>query len=199
MNVGHVIVTSDLLKVSPDTTLDEAYSRMQKADALGLAVMEGDECVGVVSRRDIGVHALSPGGKAGVTAREAMQTPPALDYDDPIERAIDRLVDDTGLVLPVTRFGEFAGLVTWNQVGHFVREVMQLDTRSPRIHLAVINAPGQLARVLNVLAKARVNVLSVLLSEPKVTDLTHVVLKIEEGATEAASHALHTAGFTLLD
>ncbi len=199
MNVGHVIATSEILRVLPSTTLEEAYKRMREADSLGLAVMDGSALVGVLSRRDIGMRALTKEGTAGLTARDVMRDLKPLDYDEPIETALDRLVGDTGLVLPVNHFGQFAGLVTWAEVGHFVREVMQLDARSPRVHLALVNAPGQLARVLNVLARERVNVLSVLLSEPKVADLTHVVLKVEEGAGDRAAKALRGAGLTLLD
>jgi|GEM_PF-4638613 len=199
MNVGHVIATSEILRVSPSATLEEAYGRMREADSLGLAVMDGSSLLGVLSRRDIGIRALTKEGTTGLTARDAMRDLTPLDYNEPIETALDRLVDDTGLVLPVNHFGAFAGLVTWAEVGHFVREVMQLDARSPRVHLALVNAPGQLARVLNVLARERVNVLSVLLSEPKVADLTHVVLKVEEGAGDRAAKALRAAGLTLLD
>lgn len=198
MNVGHVMFSSNRSVVPSSMSLHEANSRMDEVAASGLMVKEGEAYKGVVSRWDIALQSLSGKDISKLTVGEVMTQPPVLDWADPIERAVDLLIRNVTRVVPVSQHGHFEGIVTWEQVDQFVKEILSVEGEGTRIHLALMNAPGQLARVLQVLAREKANVLSVIISEPKVTDLSHVVLKVDREHSDKAMRALQDNGFTLL-
>ena len=199
MNVSHVMLTEPKATIGPDETLRRAWGQMDELAVSGLAVLEAGSYAGVISRWEIALQAVAGRDLAEVQVRQAMIQPQPLKPDDPVDHAVEVLMHQRQRVLPVLEHGAYAGLVTWEQVDHFVADILALDGQNPRLHLALMNAPGQLARLLKVLAEAGANVLSLFISNPRVTDLSHVVVKIDPEHAQQASKALHEHGFSVID
>lgn len=199
MNVSHVMLTEPKATIGPDETLRRAWGQMDELAVSGLAVLEAGSYAGVISRWEIALQAVAGRDLTEVEVRQAMIQPQPLKPDDPVDHAVEVLMHQRQRVLPVLERGAYAGLVTWEQVDHFVADILALDGQNPRLHLALMNAPGQLARLLKVLAEAGANVLSLFISNPRVTDLSHVVVKIDPEHAQKAARALHEHGFSVID
>ncbi len=199
VNVSHVMLTQEKATISPEQTLRLAWSRMDDLAVSGLAVVEAGAYAGVISRWEIALQAIAGHDIDQVEVRQAMIQPPPLKPDDPVDHAVEVLMHQRQRVLPVVDHGNYAGLVTWEQVDTFVADILALDSQNPRLHLALMNAPGQLARLLKVLAEAGANVLSLFISNPRVADLSHVVVKIDAAHAKKAVQALHEHGFSVID
>jgi CBS-domain-containing membrane protein len=200
MNVSHVMLTQERATIGPEQTLRLAWSRMDDLSVSGLAVIEAGAYAGVISRWEIALQAIAGQDLDQVEVRQAMIQPQPLKTGDPVDHAVEVLMHQRQRVLPVVDYdNRYAGLVTWEQVDHFVADILALDSQNPRLHLALMNAPGQLARLLRVLAESGANVLSLFISNPRVADLSHVVVKIDAAHAKGAVQALHAHGFSVID
>lgn len=147
------MLTQEKATIGPEQTLRLAWSRMDDLAVSGLAVIEDGSYAGVISRWEIALQAIAGHDLDQVEVRQAMIQPQPLKPDDPVDHAVEVLMHQRQRVLPVVDHGKYAGLVTWEQVDHFVADILALDSQNPRLHLALMNAPGQLARLLKVLAE----------------------------------------------
>lgn len=108
------IMTTDIVTVPLEETLQETVSRML-ANRVGSAIVErGDEPVGIVTETDIlavGSTFERPFDEIPVS-RAASQNLVTTEPDASIEEAVDRLLDHTIKKLPVVDGDELVGIVT---------------------------------------------------------------------------------------
>jgi len=102
--------------VSPDDTLDEAYDLMLSQEIRHLPVVEGTTLVGVISDRDVLLHATMEEGVVTVpqiAVSEAMtRDPVTCDTRASIAQAATLMIENKISCLPVTAVGELIGMVT---------------------------------------------------------------------------------------
>jgi CBS domain-containing protein len=77
------IMTKDVEAIAPDTSLQEAASRMRSLDVGVLPVFEGDRLVGMLTDRDLAIRATAEGkDPKTTTVQEAMTAEVAYCFED---------------------------------------------------------------------------------------------------------------------
>jgi CBS domain-containing protein len=77
------IMTKDVEAIAPDTSLQEAASRMRSLDVGVLPVFEGDRLVGMLTDRDLAIRATAEGkDPKTTTVQEAMTADVAYCFED---------------------------------------------------------------------------------------------------------------------
>lgn len=109
-------MTRNVMYVSPEDTLEEAYELMIGQEIRHLPVVEGTALVGVISDRDVLLHAtmeetdvvLPPMAVSEVMTRD----PLTCDTRTSIAEAATLMVENRISCLPVTAVGELVGMIT---------------------------------------------------------------------------------------
>jgi tRNA nucleotidyltransferase (CCA-adding enzyme) len=106
------IMTSPVRTIRPRTTMDEAGRLLLRYDLDGLVVTEGDEVVGVVSRRDIDQarhHKLSHAPVQGFMSKPVIMISPESPLSE-IQRTMVK--EDIGRLPVIDESGQLVGIVT---------------------------------------------------------------------------------------
>ncbi|MDL2247098.1 IMP dehydrogenase, partial [Methanobrevibacter sp. OttesenSCG-928-K11] len=104
------ITIRDVVTITPDSTIQNVQNIMENESISGLPVMDGDEIIGIISKRDV-----NPVLKTGAekTVKEIM-TSDVVTIEEPItaEEALDIAYENKVERLPVMRDGKLVGIVT---------------------------------------------------------------------------------------
>lgn len=124
---------------------------------------------------------------------------PVLDHGAAVEDAIDRLVEGAPLVVVRDRRQAPYGVISWVEINQYLREITGIsDRNSVRFSLALLDIPGQLARVAEVVGRAGANITALTLSDPKVLNWVHVSLRVDQRHADIARRALNRAGIDII-
>ncbi|MEM1129178.1 MAG: CBS domain-containing protein [Pseudomonadota bacterium] len=106
-SIRQVVKDRSLNAVAPTATICEACAKLNDADVGALAVMDGDQLVGIVSERDVVRRAVGKGMQAEVTmVREIMTEAPAtIDADASLADALQAMLAGRFRHMPVTSDG----------------------------------------------------------------------------------------------
>lgn len=109
-------MTRNVMFLSPDDTLDEAYDLMLTQEIRHLPVVEGTNLVGILSDRDVLLRA-ELGDEAinvpQIPVRDAMTKGPiTCDTRTTVSEAATMLIENHISCLPVTSLGELVGMIT---------------------------------------------------------------------------------------
>jgi CBS domain-containing protein len=89
------LMTSSVVSVTADTTLQEAAEKMRAEDVGVLPVCEGDRLVGIITDRDLTVRGLADGrDPASSTVRETMTTDLVTCYGDEDAAEAERVMQE---------------------------------------------------------------------------------------------------------
>ena len=104
------ITIRDVVTISPDSTISEVQSKMQDELISGLPVVEGDEIIGIISKRDIRPVLKSEPNK---TVKDIM-TSDVVTVEEPIsaEDALNIAYENKVERLPVLNEGKLVGIIT---------------------------------------------------------------------------------------
>lgn len=174
----------------------------------GLMVTDGVKVAGGVSRgqlfRTFADYWMSASG-AGADQilrqpiKDHVQVVPIFPFGTPVEDAIESLVGGALLAIVTDRRNQPYGVISWVEVNQYLREITGMnDKQSVRFSLALVDMPGQLARVAEVVGKAGVNITALTLSDPKVLNWVHVVLRVDREHQDIARGALERAGIDII-
>lgn len=137
------VMTRDVEKASPETTLQDAAQMMRSRDIGSLPVCEGRRVVGVVTDRDIAVRGVAEGRDPGATpVREVMSTAVVSVREDADfaeaeklmhDRQLRRLpvVDDQGELVGYLAMARVARTAGAKQSGRILRGVSEASTPEP--------------------------------------------------------------------
>lgn len=104
------ITIRDVVTITPDSTIQDVQNIMENESISGLPVMEGDEIIGIISKRDIKPVLKSNQEKI---VKDIM-TSDVVTIEEPItpEEALNIAYDNKVERLPVLRNGKLVGIVT---------------------------------------------------------------------------------------
>ncbi|MGK2230068.1 MAG: IMP dehydrogenase [Methanobacteriota archaeon] len=108
------LVTRDVVTASPDDTVDDAVSLMERENVSGLPVVDdGGELVGIVSNRD-----LRPMRRRGEKSVDEIMTRDVVTVGDDFaaEEALELMHENRVERLPVVEGGEVRGIVTMDSI-----------------------------------------------------------------------------------
>jgi CBS domain-containing protein len=121
------IMTRDLVRAEPGTTLVDAAQRMVERRVGAALVFEGETLVGIVTERDV-LRAVARGGAATGSVAEWMTGhPETIEPGDSTEHAAVLMIHGGFRHLPVAVGGDVVGIVS-------IRDLMRvvLDDSAPR-------------------------------------------------------------------
>ncbi|MCL5115792.1 MAG: hypothetical protein M1272_01390 [Firmicutes bacterium] len=192
-------------RVEASLPLTEVLAQLKEHPAL--MVTEGSTIVGGVSRGELFRLFADYWLNDGSPSRDILPNPvkqyarevPVVSHGTPVEEAIDLLVAGAPLVIVKDRRNQPYGLISWVEVNQYLREITGInDQDSVRFSLALLDIPGQLARVAEVVGRAGANITALTVSDPKVLNWVHVVLRVDRSHAEIARMALHRAGIDII-
>ena len=173
-------MTPNPIKVHPESDPLAALGLCKSARIRRLPVVDADDLiVGIVTRNMLEqflAKAPSPGVMKRQHSIEQVMVSPALTVspDYPLEEAARLMVTHKIGSLPVVDDGQLIGIITETDIFKQFVEVLGGQTRATRVTVEVADTPGELAKVINVIAALRGNICSVVLT-PGVEPLTRSV------------------------
>ena len=104
----------DVVTITPDSTILDVQSKMQDELISGLPVVDGDEIIGIISKRDIRPVLKSEPNK---TVKDIM-TSDVVTVEEPItaEEALNIAYENKVERLPVLHDGKLVGIITINDI-----------------------------------------------------------------------------------
>ena len=195
------IMRTPVTVVPVEATIGEADQLLHARGFRHLPVVDRGRLVGVLTDRDIRFatsslcHEPLSGGDP-VTL--AMSSPPlTADPLDPVEDAARIMREHKIGCLPVLDGGELVGMLTGMDLLDALMILTGVTKASSRLEVALLDRPGELARLTAFLAERRVNIHSILTyHNPDATVRT--VLRVASNQIRLLAEELRMATFTVL-
>jgi len=207
MYIGRIMHT-DLVTVSPEATLEDARTILEKKKIEHLLVVnDKGKLIGILSDRDLKQHCASPATSLSthelnyllskllvkMIMIKAVVTVPA---DTTIERAAYIMQQHNISALPVMENDELAGIITSTDVMGVLLEAIGMSDDSMRLAVFVKNAIGVLAEVSAILRDEKVNIQSLLTwPEKGHPGVSQLVMRVAAQDGLRAMNALQAKGF----
>ncbi|HPU44137.1 MAG TPA: CBS and ACT domain-containing protein, partial [Dictyoglomaceae bacterium] len=183
-------MTKDPISVSPDTSILEAWKMMQNSQVRRLLVMDKGKLVGIVTERDL--RSVSPSRATSLSifeinylleklkVKDAMTSNPIIvDADAPIEEAALIMKNNKVSALPVIEDGKVVGIITESDIFRAFIEMLGEGKRGLRYMLRIKNTPGEIAKVVNLMAEKGINIMSMATFPAESEDYGFLVLRLE--------------------
>jgi acetoin utilization protein AcuB len=207
MYIGRIMHT-DLVTVSPETTLVDARDILEKKDIDHLLVVNAKgKLVGILSDRDLKQNWASPATSLSthelnyllqkVLVKMIMiKTVVTVPVDTTIERAAYIMQQHNISALPVMENDNLVGIITSTDVMGVLLDAIGISDDSMRLGVFVKDSPGVLADVAAILRDEKVNIQSLLSwPEKKHAGVTQLVMRVAAADGVRAINALQDKGF----
>ena len=209
MYIGSIMRT-DLITVSPKTSLVEAKELLDQNHINHLLVVKNEKLVGVVSDRDLKQNWASPA--TTLSAHELayllqkltvgmimVKTVVTATPDITIERAAYIMQVNDISSLPITTNGKLVGIVTSTDVMGVLLDAIGMSDQSSRLSVFVDDQVGRLAQVTAALSEMKINIQSFFCYPvPGDTGIVQVVIRVDKNNGEDAKKALEGKGFKVM-
>lgn len=137
---AQALVIRDVITISPESTIREAWQIMESEEISGIPVVEDGKLVGIVSRRDI--RALQK-NQMDLKVRDVMTSDLVICSEDTsIEEALNLMHEHKVERLPVVKDGKLVGIITLQDI--LQREKYPNAVRDEKDRLRVAAAVGPL-------------------------------------------------------
>ncbi|MEL6204102.1 MAG: CBS domain-containing protein [Pseudomonadota bacterium] len=112
--VGEVVAGRELATVQPSDTVEAACKVLATADVGALAVVEGDQLVGVISERDVIQRAICRGRPTADTAVSDVMTPDpkVIGRGASLSEALTQMIEGRFRHLPVVEAGAVTAMLS---------------------------------------------------------------------------------------
>ncbi|MBP1610242.1 MAG: domain containing protein [Acidobacteria bacterium] len=195
------IMTSPVVVISPDISLQDAYQIMQDKGIRHLPVLDGEKLVGVITDRDLrlATSALAripfpPGAKvSAVMCRSPFTADPA----DPVEDAARTMREKKIGCLPVTDNDRLVGIITGLDLLDALVRMTGADKPSGRLEVRLADRPGELARLASFISHRHLNIHSIL-TYPEGAENIRAVLRVGSIEVRLLAHDLRRDEFDVL-
>lgn len=207
MYIGRIMHT-DLVTVSPETTLVDAKDVLEKKNIEHLLVVnEKGKLVGILSDRDLKQNWASPATSLSthelnyllqkVLVKMIMvKTVVTVPVDTTIERAAFVMQQHNISALPVMENDELVGIITSTDVMSVLLNAIGLADDSVRLGVFVKDSIGVLAEVSAIMRDEKINIQSLLSwPEKKHPGVTQLVMRVAAQDGVKAINALKEKGF----
>jgi len=211
MYIGRIMHT-DLITVSPDTSLVEATKIIEdkKIDHL-LVVDKKNKLVGIVSDRDLKQYWASPATSLSthelnyllqkvVVEMVMVKTVVTVPTSTTIERAALIMQQHRISSLAVMEEDKLAGIIESSDVMKVLLRAIGISDDSVRLGVFVKDSIGQLAKVSETLRSSGINILSLICwPEMEYEDVTQLVIRVAVADENGAMDALKANGFMVIN
>ncbi len=210
MYVGRIMHT-DLVTVSPSTSLEDANILIKKKKIDHLLVVNDDgKLVGILSDRDVKQYWASPATTLSnhelnyllqqvLVEMVMIKAVITISPNTTIERAALLMQEHDINGLPVMEDEELVGIITSTDVMEVLLRAIGISDESVRIGVMVRDSIGTLAKVAEILSKESINIQSLLCwPEKDFSDIFQLVMRIPKGDGQKAIDALHANGYKVI-
>lgn len=207
MYIGRIMHT-DLVTVSPETTLVDAKDVLEKKNIDHLLIVnEKGKLIGILSDRDLKQNWASPATSLSthelnyllqkVLVKMIMvKTVVTVPVDTTIERAAFVMQQHNISALPVMENDELVGIITSTDVMSVLLNAIGLADDSVRLGVFVKDSIGVLAEVSAIMRDEKINIQSLLSwPEKKHPGVTQLVMRVAAQDGVKAINALKEKGF----
>jgi len=211
MYIGRIMHT-DLITVSPDTSLVDAKQLIEEKQINHLLVVDDKKkLVGLVSDRDLKQYWASPATSLSthelnyllqkvVVSMIMVKTVVTVPTSTTVERAALVLQQHNISSLPVMENDQLAGIITATDVIDVLLQAIGISDNSVRLGVFVKDSIGKLAEVSETLRDSGVNILSLICwPEKDYDDVTQLVIRIGSVDEQKAMTALKDQGFKVIN
>lgn len=209
MYIGRIMHT-DLITVSPQTTLVEAKELLEEKQIDHLLVVnDKKKLVGIVSDRDLKKYWASPATSLSthelnyllqkvLVSMIMIKTVVTVPTSTTIERAALVMQQHRISALPVMEEGELAGIITSTDVMGVLLQAIGISDDSVRLSIYVRDSIGKLAEVTECLRDGGINIQSLFCwPETNHPGITQMVIRVTSQDSKKAIAALSAKGFVV--
>jgi acetoin utilization protein AcuB len=211
MKVKHWM-TKDPITVSPDTLAVEAQKIMKENKIRRLPVVDKGKLVGMVTFRNL-IEA-APSSATSLSIHELNYLIMKIKVKDlmkknvitvsPEDTVIDAIVRGVekgiGGFPVVDDQGRLVGIVTETQIARAMIQLFGTDAKNEIISLENVDLqPGTFGRIVTLVEKLGINIISMFSLPRRTTDLLRVYIRIKSGTREEALAELKKAGYEIAD
>ncbi len=198
-------MTTDIITLTPDTTVLRAMSIIQQKGIRHLPVVDGKKVVGMVTNLDIQRVSASDASTLSVyelnylldkikVSQFMTKKVFTVDPDEPIEAAAKLIYDHKIGSLPVVKNGELVGLLTSMDILETFIEVLGINEPSVRIQLELENRTGSVADAAKIFKDLGLYLVSAV-TLPKTEGLTRsTVFRVQPTDVKKLKEQLLAAG-----
>jgi acetoin utilization protein AcuB len=187
--------------ISVGATLGEADQLLHTRGFRHLPVVDQGRLVGILTDRDIrfATSSLCAAPRSGSDSVSLAMSSPPLTADplDPVEDAARIMRLNKIGCLPVLDGGELVGMLTGMDLLDALMILTGVTKASSRLEVALMDRPGELARLTAFLAERHVNIHSIL-TYPTPETTVRTVLRVDSNQIRPLAEELRVAAFTVL-
>lgn len=189
MLVGEHMTTA-VVSVPPDATVEHARALMQQRDIRHLPVVERGRLIGIVARSDLHWPAAAQPPRDLVVADVMSEHVIAVTPRTTIENAASLMLANKIGALPVVDEEEhLVGILTESDILSVFLDVMGVDSGARRIEIRLPDRPGELAPAVRKIGELGVNIVSVV-SAREQNGYRSLVLRLATDDLEPVLNAL---------
>jgi acetoin utilization protein AcuB len=206
------IMSTNVVVIDEKTSIHDARKIMQAHKIRRLPVMRKDKLVGLITERmlleaspsratSLSIHELHY-LLANMTVNEIMvKNPSTVSPDMPVEDAL-QLGREMGYgAFPVVGDGRLVGVVTESDIVRIMTRVLGAREKGARIDLTGSKEFGNMQKIMEILDRHKVVLLSMMTLPPKENDNGNwsLFLRLKTDNAEPIAEELRDSGFTVLD
>ena len=201
---NHMLRRTELVTLDLEDDIKTALDKIQEGDFMSLPVLDGNEFKGYLMKEAIFRRFFE---YDFVDKEEFLKNTKVKDLyntnyksikeDDYIENASYLLKEWRTPFLPVFDSNDnFTGILTHNSIFNAFSEIFGLD-KGTRIVVDMLDIPGQLARLTEVIRKERVNIINFAAVDAKVLDVYRVIIRVDTKDVIGLIEKIEKAGFKI--
>ena len=171
------ITISDVITINPDSSVSEVQKVMDDMSISGLPVVEGDDIIGIISRRD--VKPIIKSGQDKLVKDIMTSDVVTIDESISAEEALDIAYENKVERLPVLSDNKLVGIVTIRDILNHKKHANAARDKEGRLLVAAATGPFDLERAI-ALDKAGADIISIDCAHAHNMDVVKFIKTIKE-------------------
>lgn len=197
----------DVITISPDESLSDAFALMKENKIRRLPVVENGQLVGIVAYSDLLKASPSEATTLSIweinyvlsklKIRDIMKTSViTVDASDAIEKAALLMRKNDIGALPVLENGQLVGIITESDIFDAFIDVMGFGKPCARLTVEIENRPGQILEVIKPISDEGINIRSIATFHAK--DRQELVIRVDILNPEPLVEKIKSLGINVL-
>lgn len=203
---NHMLRRDKLTTVSLEDSIGSALKKIINGNFLSLPVVEDNQLKGIIMKEAIYRHYFDGDFddkdfflnniKVKHVYNEVFET---INAEDRIESASYLLKKiGTPFLAVINSQEEFVGILTHSAIFNAFSEIFGIDIGN-RIVINMLDVPGQLARLTDIIRKEEANIATLTVVDAKVFDIVRVVLRVVTNDLDGLLGKITNAGFKVVE
>lgn len=201
---NHMLHKDKLTSVTLDENIGSVLKKINKGNFLSLPVVENDELKGIIMKEAIFRDYFDMGftDKEDFLSNRKVKDLynnkyESINEEEKIEKASYLLKKlSTPFLAVFNSEDKFVGILTHFAIFNAFSDVFGKDKGS-RIVVNMLDKPGQIARLTDILRKERANIINLAIVDPKLMGIIRVILRVDTDNLEELIERIKDEGFRL--